>query len=173
MKIIHYKKLIKILKDGFKTSTSEHKLESKVTAPTASKVKSKKKAESDDEGSSEDNEDDYDDEAPMDLPTVIAQKNKGQRTSVSAEAYGKWNQKQEYKPRIINKTELQRSRILKRLEQAFMFASLDEREKNIVIGAMEEKKFNEGEDVIRQGEDGDLLYVVDQGALDCFKKFKR
>lgn len=108
----------------------------------------------------------------MDLPTVIAQKNKGQRTSVSAEAYGKWNQKQEYKPRIINKTELQRSRILKRLEQAFMFASLDEREKNIVIGAMEEKKFNEGEDVIRQGEDGDLLYVVDQGALDCFKKFK-
>ena len=53
-----------------------------------------------------------------------------------------------------------------------MFSSLDEREKNIVIGAMEEKKFNEGEDVIRQGDDGDLLYVVDQGALDCYKLFK-
>lgn len=30
-----------------------------------------------------------------------------------------------------------------------------------------------GEYVIRQGEDGDVLFVVDKGELDCFKKFKK
>lgn len=38
---------------------------------------------------------------------------------------------------------------------------------------MEEKKFNAGDFVIRQGEDGEVLYVVDNGQLDCFKVFKK
>jgi cAMP-dependent protein kinase regulator len=42
-----------------------------------------------------------------------------------------------------------------------------------VIDAMEEKKFSEGETVITQGEDGDVLYVVDEGELDCYKRFGR
>lgn len=52
-----------------------------------------------------------------------------------------------------------------------MFSSLGDNERNIVIGAMEEKKFKPGDWVIKQGEDGNELYVVDIGELDCFKKF--
>lgn len=54
-----------------------------------------------------------------------------------------------------------------------MFSCLDDQEVKIVIDAMEEKKFNAGDYVIRQGEDGEVLYVVDSGQLDCFKVFKK
>ena len=36
---------------------------------------------------------------------------------------------------------------------------------------MEEKKFSEGVDVIKQGDDGDDLYVVEDGMLSCSKLF--
>jgi cAMP-dependent protein kinase regulator len=54
-----------------------------------------------------------------------------------------------------------------------MFQCLEENELQIVIDAMDEKKFKAGDFIIRQGEDGDNLYVVDQGELDCFKVFKK
>lgn len=40
-----------------------------------------------------------------------------------------------------------------------------------MIGAMEEKEFKTGESVIEQGADGDCMYIVDFGELDCFKQF--
>ena len=52
-----------------------------------------------------------------------------------------------------------------------MFQNLDQDEKTIVINAMEEKKFSEGVDVIKQGDDGDDLYVVEDGMLSCSKLF--
>ena len=36
---------------------------------------------------------------------------------------------------------------------------------------MEEKQFKKGENVIKQGDNGDCLYIVDQGELDCSKRF--
>lgn len=53
-----------------------------------------------------------------------------------------------------------------------MFKALDEPELNIVIDAMEEKKFDAGETVITQGEAGSVLYVVEEGQLDCFRRAK-
>jgi len=55
------------------------------------------------------------------------------------------------------------------MEQAFMFSVLDEKETEIVIGSFEEKIFHAGDWVIKQGDDGDVLYVIDSGNLDCFK----
>lgn len=81
------------------------------------------------------------------------------------------NKKGDWKPRVIPKSEDAKQRILKRISQAFMFSGLDDKEREIVINAMEEKKFSPGEFVIKQGEEGDVLYVVDGGALDCYKKF--
>ncbi len=54
-----------------------------------------------------------------------------------------------------------------------MFSALDEKERNIVINAMEEVKFSKGAQIIKQGDDGDNLYVVDSGELDCFKRFSK
>lgn len=53
----------------------------------------------------------------------------------------------------------------------FMFNALNDKDLDIVVGAMEEKKFKKGDYVIKQGEEGDVLYVVDTGELDCFKNY--
>ena len=52
-----------------------------------------------------------------------------------------------------------------------MFSALDEKEKKIVLDAMEERKANPGEDIILQGEEGDNLYVLESGTLSCKKLF--
>lgn len=54
---------------------------------------------------------------------------------------------------------------------AFMFQALDEKEKAQVIDAMAECTFKQDEVVIKQGDDGDVLYVVDSGELNCSKVF--
>jgi cAMP-dependent protein kinase regulator len=50
-----------------------------------------------------------------------------------------------------------------------MFMALDEHELEIVIDAMGEKRVNAGENIIVEGENGNELYVVEEGQLDCYK----
>jgi hypothetical protein len=52
-----------------------------------------------------------------------------------------------------------------------MFMALEEQDMEVVIDAMDEKKVEAGSDVIVEGENGDELYVVEEGKLDCYKKF--
>ncbi len=82
-----------------------------------------------------------------------------------------FNQKKAYEPKVIHKSSEIEERISKRLSQSFMFKYLEADEKKSVIDAMEEKHFPANSHVIRQGEDGDVLYVVDSGELDCYKLF--
>lgn len=63
-----------------------------------------------------------------------------------------------------------KDKIKLRLKMAFMFKALDEPELNIVVDAMEEKKFDAGQTVISEGEAGSVLYVVEEGQLDCSKR---
>lgn len=121
-----------------------------------------------------DKEDDADEDIP-ELPTkeeLIKQKqHKGSRASVSAEVYGKFNQKGDFKPKVVPKSNEQKERIRTRLSQAFMFSALDENEQTVVIDAMEEQTVQPEEYVIKQGENGNHLYVVDSGKLACTKFF--
>lgn len=48
-----------------------------------------------------------------------------------------------------------------------MFNALEEQEMNIVIDAMDVKNVQAGDLIIRQGEDGDVLYVIGSGQLEC------
>ena len=64
---------------------------------------------------------------------------------------------------FLAKSDEAKSRIKQKLTQSFMFANLDEKEQNIVIGAIEEVKVQEGEKVIVEGQEGDCLYIVDDG----------
>jgi cAMP-dependent protein kinase regulator len=93
------------------------------------------------------------------------------RGSVSAEVYGLNNSKKAFIPKVVAKTEAQKSKIRIKLDESFMFKLLEESEKKIVLNAMEEKKFKAGESVINYGDDGDVLYLVDEGELDCFRIF--
>jgi cAMP-dependent protein kinase regulator len=98
-------------------------------------------------------------------------KGKGKRTGVSAEAYGKFNKKGNFKPIFIKKNENQINRIKSRIMQSIIFGMIDEKDINIVIGAMDERNCPGGEVIIKQGEPADCLYVVELGELDCYKKF--
>ena len=70
------------------------------------------------------------------------------RTSVSAEAYGNFNKKGDFKARVIHKNSEAKARILKRMEQAFMFSGLDDKETQTVLDSFEERQFSKGENVI-------------------------
>jgi len=62
-------------------------------------------------------------------------------------------------------------KLRKRLLQAFMFNALDEKELNIVIGAIEEVTCKANENVITEGDQGDCMYVLESGSLKCTKVF--
>jgi cAMP-dependent protein kinase regulator len=62
------------------------------------------------------------------------------RAAVSAEVYGFFNKKENFKPRKIEKTEEQIQRIKARILQSFLFQNLEANDLNIVIDAMEERK---------------------------------
>jgi len=95
-----------------------------------------------------------------------------QRAGVSAEAYGAWNQKADFVPKVVMKSEDVKKRLRKRLLSAFMFDALDERELEIVIDSIEEVQVSRGEVLIHEGDEGDCMYVVESGILSCSKVFK-
>jgi len=53
-----------------------------------------------------------------------------------------------------------------------MFSAVSQADLKIVIDAMDERKVNTGEYVIREGEDGDCLYIIESGKYKCTKIFK-
>ena len=131
--------------------------------------KSEKSEASEKSNSSESNSED-EKEADEEIKNRKKKRNK-KRAAVSAEAYGEINKKEDFKPRIIEKTEEQKNKIKSRILSSFLFSNLEPNELEIVINAMDEAHYNEGESVIKQGENGDCLYIVEEGNLDCTKHF--
>ncbi len=54
-----------------------------------------------------------------------------------------------------------------------MFSCLNPQELDIVLGAMQYVKKQPSEVIIKEGDDGDNLYVVESGVLTCTKHFVR
>jgi len=125
------------------------------------------KLDEDDEDASEEEDDDVAD-VPLDPPPEYMKR--GPRASVSAEAYGQWNQVKSFTPPVYPKSEEQKTRIKSVLQESFLFASLDSKELGMVIDAMQEKTIEAGTQIIKQGDDGDVLFVVEEGQMDCYKK---
>ena len=57
------------------------------------------------------------------------------------------------------------------LSNNFMFSNLDPKNQDIVVNAMEIKNYNQNDKVIQQGDDGNELYIVNEGELKCTKLF--
>jgi len=113
-------------------------------------------------------EDDEDDEPPpgwSDAP----QPSKG-RASVSAEAYGEWNTKKAFVAPVITKSDEQKERLKGCLQKSFLFSVMDDQDFTIVIGAMKEVIAEPQQRVINQGDQGDFLFVIESGRLDCIIK---
>jgi len=118
----------------------------------------------------DDEESDEDDDVADDMPPPPAHYLKaGPRTSVSAEAYGNWNVLKEFTAPVYPKTDAQKARIKSVLQESFLFSSLEAKDVVIVVDAMQEKVVDAGTTLIKQGDDGDCLYVVEEGQMNCFK----
>lgn len=115
-----------------------------------------------------DDEDDYVDDLPE--PSTNEGKPK-QRSSVSAEAFGVFNKKEDFTPIVIDKSDEVKEKIKERLNNSFMFSYLSEDDKTVVLDAMKEENFSQGDTVIKEGDDGDVLFVVESGLYNCSKIF--
>lgn len=111
----------------------------------------------------QESDDDYDD--VEDLPTNQATKK--YRGSISAEVFTGINVKP--KTDAKNKSDVQYNNIIELLKKCFIFKTIDPDDYKLVINAMVSKTFAEGELVIKQGDDGNEMYLVEKGNLNCSK----
>lgn len=120
-------------------------------------------------------EHDHDEDDDQVEEIIVAKKasivKKGPRSSVSAEVYGSFNIKQVFIPKVIPKTEDQIQRIHTKVLKSFIFNSLDERDLKDVVSAMEEHICVKDDTVIKQGDPGAVLFIIEKGTFDCFKQF--
>ena len=157
-------------------SENENKSKSQNNSKDPSRKESVSEKEKEKENESRSQSESEDDEDPQlgDLTKhPIKPKKNAPRVGVSAEAYGKFNKKEDFVARIIPKTDQQIQRIKSSVIHSFLFSSLEAKDLEIVIGAMDEKRFKSGEDVIVQGDKGDCLYFVESGNLECYKQFSK
>jgi len=126
-------------------------------------------AEEEAEEEEEEEDEDVDDDMAPPPASLISRP----RASVSAEAYGTWNQMNKvFEPPVYPKSAEQMSRILHVLESSFLFAALDSGEREVIAKAMQDKVVESGTMIIKQGDDGDVLYVIEEGSLECYKNIE-
>jgi len=63
----------------------------------------------------------------------------------------------------------QRKRIENALSQYAIFTHLDCDDKNLLLDAMTEVQYEDGATIIKEGEEGDNFYVIDDGLCDLYK----
>ena len=125
-----------------------------------------------DTDSSSDDDDDTETFSRSALLRAKPQAKKPPRISVSAEVMGTFSNRLKEKPVVIPKDDDTKKRITKRLKDSFMFKNLEDKDMGIVVDAMKEMNFKEGEIIINQGDDGKELYVLESGECECYKLFK-
>jgi len=131
------------------------------------------KEEKEEEEEEEESDDDFGesgDEADFKPPESYWKK--GQRGSVSAEAFGAFNIKQAFEPTVHPKTPEQESRIKAVLLSSFLFNSLEKEDLEVIIGAMTEHSIAADQRIIQEGDDGDVMFLIESGAFDCLKKLE-
>jgi len=93
---------------------------------------------------------------------------KSNRIAISGESYSNTS----FIPKCIQKSEEQRIRIKQKMT-SFLFSSLNEAEIKVIVDAMDEISYKPNEYVIKQGDPGNCLYVVESGRLKCTKRLVR
>jgi cAMP-dependent protein kinase regulator len=63
-------------------------------------------------------------------------------------------------------------RIKTAIEHNPLFSSLDDEEMDKLFDAMDNASFEPGEIIIKQGDEGELFYIIDKGSVDVFKDDK-
>lgn len=108
---------------------------------------------------------DDDDDAP--LAPSERPKPRGRRMAFSAEPYTE-EDAASYVKKVIPKDYKTMAALSKAISKNVLFSHLDESERSDIFDAMYPVKHNAGEDVIRQGDEGDNFYVIDIGEVDVY-----
>jgi cAMP-dependent protein kinase regulator len=122
-------------------------------------------AQTEPEVEEEEEEDDVEDELDEPPPEKKAG---GPRSSVSAEAYGAWNVKKAFEAPNYPKTDEQKGRIKDVLSKSFLFMSVDPENFIVLLGAVQEVKCAAKERIIKKGEDGDFMCIIESGTFKCY-----
>lgn len=113
-------------------------------------------------------ENSHEDDEVHDLPAELppAYKNINRRKSVAAERYDPSKDKNVSTP-VYPKTSDQNKRLSKSVHSIFLFKSLDTEQLNKVIDAMQEIRCDDGEVIIKDGdEEAEFFYVVESGTYE-------
>ena len=105
---------------------------------------------------------DSDDE--MALPVRMPQR--GRRSAVAAETYDPNKENKQEKKVFHPKTEEQRNRLKHAMKNILLFKACEHEQIHEILDAMLERKVQNGEEVIKQGDDGDNFYVIELGTYD-------
>lgn len=91
------------------------------------------------------------------------------RKSVFAEAYDpEEDDEDEGTKAIFPKSDEQRQQLAEAVRNILLFRALDKEQMQEVLDAMFEKKVTSGDVVIKQGDDGDNFYVIQEGIFHAF-----
>jgi len=117
-------------------------------------------------------DDEYEEEEDDILPEMpeaqsAAPKGRRRRSAVSAESMDPTEMKNKKKT-VIEKTEEDRAIVLEKLSKCFLFSALDKDAFNSLVDAVAEKKFSAGDYVMKQGDDGDYFYIIEEGGAQIF-----
>lgn len=119
------------------------------------------------------NEDDHSDDESMLSDEEIRRnglniQGTARRKSVFAETYDPEEDEQDQDCVVYPKTDVQRKALKESVREILLFRSLEPDQLNEVLDAMFEYKVKAGDCVIRQGDDGDNFYVVQQGLYNIY-----
>ena len=85
------------------------------------------------------------------------------RQGISAEVYGVFNKKQEFVPKVISKDSKTKASIKELLKKSVLFGQLADEDMSVVLDAMTVEEKSKDSYVIKEGEEGEVLYIVGSG----------
>lgn len=90
------------------------------------------------------------------------------RKSVFAETYNPEDDEDDGPKLVFPKTDEQRSALTEAVKNILLFRALDKEQMQDVLDAMFEKKVSAGDYIIKQGDDGDNFYVIQEGTFHAY-----
>lgn len=108
------------------------------------------------------------DEREDDLsPEPTANRDRGRRCAVSAETYSE-EDAATYVKKVVPKDAKTREALQRAIQKNVLFKHLDANECADIFDAMFPIVFRKGDTIIKQGDEGDNFYIIDEGQVEVF-----
>jgi len=108
----------------------------------------------------DDNESDDDNDSDAEAEMIKRVQLNGRRGTVMAAPF---EVKENWRPPVYKKTIAEKESIKNSIVSNFLFSTLDEEALEILVKAMQRVSFEDGDIIIKQRDEGDLFYVIEEG----------